>query len=168
MKYYATIDEQTFEIAVDHHGRIMVDGIELNVDLKAIGGRQLYSLLINNISHEVILDTDADQRNLYGILVGGQRYLVKVQDERSRRLSLADRNLKPPEGELVIKAPIPGLVVKVMVAPGQQVVEGESLVILEAMKMENELRAPRGGVIHEVRVESRMQVAQGQALLTLR
>lgn len=168
MKYYATINEQTFEISIDHHGRIMFDGSELNVDIKAIGGRQLYSLLLENVSHEVVLDSDTDQRNLYSILVGGQRYQVKVQDERSRRLSLADRNLKAPEGELVIKAPIPGLVVKVLAAPGQQVVEGEPLLILEAMKMENELRAPRNGVIHEVRVTVRMQVAQGQALLTLR
>ncbi len=168
MKYYATVDEQTFEISIDHHGRIVFDGIELNVDIKAIGGRQLYSLLLNNASHEVVLDSDTAQRNLYNILVGGQRYQVRVQDERSRRLSLADRNLKAPEGELVIKAPIPGLVVKVLATPGQQIVEGEALLILEAMKMENELRAPRNGVIHEVRVEARMQVAQGQALLSLR
>ncbi|MDQ1301974.1 MAG: hypothetical protein QG637_1896, partial [Chloroflexota bacterium] len=98
MKYYATINEQTFEISIDHHGRIVFDGSELNVDIKAIGGRQLYSLLLENISHEVVLDSDTDQRNLYSILVGGQRYQVKVQDERSRRLSLADRNLKAPEG----------------------------------------------------------------------
>ncbi len=168
MKYYATINEQTFEISIDHHGRIVFEGIELNVDIKPIGGRQLYSLLLENVSHEVVLDSESDQRNLYNILVGGQRYQVKVQDERSRRLSLADRNLKAPDGELVIKAPIPGLVVKVLAAPGQQVAEGEPLLILEAMKMENELRAPRAGVIHEVRVQPRVQVAQGQALLTLR
>jgi biotin carboxyl carrier protein len=168
MKYYATINEQTFEISIDHHGRIVFDGSELNVDIKPIGGRQLYSLLLDNASYEVVLDSDTEQRNLYNILVRGQRYQVKVQDERSRRLSLADRNLKVPEGELAIKAPIPGLVVKVLAAPGQQVVEGEPLLILEAMKMENELRAPRDGVIHEVRVQARAQVAQGQALLTLR
>ncbi len=168
MKYYATIGDQTYEIAVDRHGRIVVDGIELTSDMKGIGGRQLYSLLLDNVSHEVVLDPDIDQRNMYDVMVGGQRYLVKVQDERSRRLALVDRNLKPPEGELLIKAPIPGLVVKVPVAPGQQVAEGETLVILEAMKMENELRAPRAGIIHEVRIEPHTQVASGQVLLTIR
>lgn len=168
MKYYATIDEQTYEIAIEPGGRLSVDGIEFSVDLKAIGGRQLYSLLVNNASYEVVLEPDGDQRAQYDILVGGQRYLVKVQDERSRRLALADRNLKAPEGELVIKAPIPGLVVKVLATPGQAVAEGEPLLILEAMKMENELRAPRQGVVHDVRVAARTQVAQGQALLTLR
>jgi biotin carboxyl carrier protein len=168
MKYYATIGEQTYEIAIDHHGRIMIDGIELAADMRTIGGRQLYSLLLENVSHEVVLDPDSDQRNVYGVMVGGVRYLVRVQDERSRRLALADRNLKAPEGELMVKAPIPGLVVKVLVAPGQQVAEGEPLLILEAMKMENELRAPRAGLIHEVRAEARMQVALGQVLLSLR
>ena len=168
MKYFATVDGQTFEIAIDHHGRIMIDGVEFAVDMKAIGGRQLYSLLLKNTSHEIVLDSATEPRNIYDVLVGGQRYLVKVQDERTRRLALVDRNLKPPEGELAIKAPIPGLVVKVLVTPGQQVAEGEALLILEAMKMQNELRAPRNGVIHEVRVEPRVQVALGQLLLTIR
>ncbi|MEJ5197378.1 MAG: biotin/lipoyl-containing protein [Anaerolineae bacterium] len=168
MKYYATIDDHTYEIVIEQGGRILVDGVEYQVDIKAIGGRQLYSLLLNHASYEVVLDPDTDQRNMYDILVGGQRYLVKVQDERARRLSLADRNLKPPEGELVVKAPIPGLIVKVLVTSGQEVAEGEPLLILEAMKMENELRAPRRGIVHEVRVGARMQVAQGQPLITLR
>ena len=168
MKYYTTVGDQTYEIAIDHHGRIVIDGTELAVDMKAVAGRQLYSLLIDNTSHEVVLDPDSDQRAVYGVMVEGQRYIVKVQDERSRRLALADRNLKPPEGELLIKAPIPGLVVKVMVAPGQQVSEGDPLVILEAMKMENELRAPRDGIIHELRIEPRMQVVLGQIMLSLR
>jgi pyruvate carboxylase subunit B len=101
-------------------------------------------------------------------MVAGLRYVVKVQDERSRRLALADRSLRPPEGELPIKAPIPGLVVKVQVAAGQQVAEGETLVILEAMKMENELRAPRAGVIHEVKTDPGAQVTLGQVLLTIK
>jgi biotin carboxyl carrier protein len=73
-----------------------------------------------------------------------------------------------PDGELSIKAPIPGLVVRVLVEPGRPVVEGETLLILEAMKMENEIRAPRAGVIHEVRSEPGAQVASGQILLTLK
>jgi biotin carboxyl carrier protein len=100
--------------------------------------------------------------------VGGLRYEVKVQDERSRRLSLVDRTLRAPEGELAIKAPIPGLVVRVPIETGQQLAEGDTLVILEAMKMENELRAPRGGTVHEVRARPGDQVALGQVLVTMR
>ena len=109
--------------------------------------------------------------------------LVPLRNAMER---MADQGFRPPvpfglwgegamavdmyetESSVVVKAPIPGLVVRVLVAPGQQVVEGEPLLILEAMKMENELRAPRAGVIHDVRVETRMLVTLGQVMLTLR
>jgi acetyl/propionyl-CoA carboxylase alpha subunit len=168
MKYFATVNDQIFEIDVDHHGRVTMEGAELVADMRPVSGVHLHSLLLDNASYEIVLDPAVEERNLYGILVGGERFVVKVQDERSRRLALADRGLRAPAGELAVKAPIPGLVVKVAVTPGQVVVEGETLVILEAMKMENELRAPRGGTIHEVRVGPREQVAGGQVLLTIR
>ncbi len=168
MKYFATVNDQTYEIDIDHHGRVTVDGVELAADLKLVEGRHLYSLLLNNASYEIVLDPDEEARNLYDVMVGGLRYEVKVQDERSRRLSLVDRTLRAPEGELAIKAPIPGLIVRVPIEPGQQLAEGDTLVILEAMKMENELRAPRGGTVHEVRARPGDQVALGQVLVTMR
>lgn len=168
MKYFATIDDRTYEIDIDHHGHVTVDGQKLDADMKLVGGRHLYSLLLNNASYEVLLDTESEKRNFYTVMVSGLQYTVKVQDERSRRLALVDRSLRPSEGELLIKAPIPGLVVKVPVAVGQEVTEGETLVILEAMKMENELRAPRRGVVSELRVAPGDQVALGQMMLALR
>jgi len=168
MKYFATINDQTYEIDIDHHGRVTVDGVELTADLKLVEGRHLYSLLLNSASYEVVLDSEIEGRNLYDVMVGGLRYIVKVQDERSRRLALVDRSLRASEGELAIKAPIPGLIVKVPIEPGQELAEGDTLVILEAMKMENELRAPRAGVVHEVRVKPGDQVALGQVLMTIR
>ncbi len=167
MKYFATIEDQTYEIAIDHPGRVTVDGVELAADMEPIDAQRLYSLLIEGVSHEALLAADAAQRNVYEVRVGGERYLVKVQDERSRRLALANRSVKASDVELAVKAPIPGLVVKVLVAPGQSVAEGDPVVILEAMKMENELRSPRAGVVHEVRVAPRAQVALGQVLITL-
>lgn len=168
MKYFATIDDRTYEIDIDHHGHVTVDGQELTADMKLVGGRHLYSLLLNNASYEVVLDTENEKRNFYTVMVSGLQYTVKVQDERSRRLALVDRSLRPPEGELLIKAPIPGLVVKVPVEVGQEVAEGETLIILEAMKMENELRAPRRGVVSEVRVAAGDQVALGQMMLAIK
>jgi len=168
MKYFATVENQTYEINIDHSGRVTMDGVELSADMRRVGRLDLYSLLLDNRSHEVLVEPDHEQRNLYGVFVAGMRYQVKVQDERSRRLALADRSLRAPAGELAVKAPIPGLVVKVPIVPGQAVGEGETLVILEAMKMENELRAPRAGTVHEVRVEPGAQVAMGQVLVTIR
>jgi len=168
MKYYATVGSQVYEISIDRPDRISVDGVELAADMRPVGGGQLYSLLLDHVSHEIVVDPDAEERNVYGVMVSGLRYEVRVQDERSRRLALADRSLRAPEGELAVKAPIPGLVVKMLVGPGQGVAEGETLLILEAMKMENEIRSPREGTVHEVRVEPGTQVAMGQVLLSLR
>ena len=69
---------------------------------------------------------------------------------------------------MAVKAPIPGLVIKILVSPGQAVTEGDTLLLLEAMKMENEIRAPRNGTIHDVRVGPGTQVAMGQVLVSLR
>jgi biotin carboxyl carrier protein len=168
MKYYVTVSDQVYEISIDHPDRISVNGVELCADMRPVGGGQLYSLLLDHVSHEVAVDQDGEQHNTYGVMVSGLRFEVRVQDERSRRLALADRSLRAPEGELAIKAPIPGLVVRTLVSPGQGVTEGETLLILEAMKMENEIRSPRDGTVHEVRVESGAQVAMGQVLLSLR
>ena len=168
MKYFATVSDQVYEIDIDHHGRVTVDGVELAADMRLVGGTNLYSLLIDTVSHEVVLDPDVEKPGAYGVMTGGLRFVVKVQDERSRRLALVDRSLRPPDGELLIKAPIPGLVIGVAVEPGQEVAEGDTLVILEAMKMENELRAPKAGVVLEVKVVPGAQVALGQALVSLK
>ncbi len=168
MKYYATVDERTYEISIEGDGRITVDGVEVGVDMQRIGRLDLYSLLLDNASHEVLVEPEEDGKSFYGVMLEGTRYRVRLQDERSRRLALADRGLKPPAGEIAIKAPIPGLVVKVLVEPGQQVGEGETVAILEAMKMENDLRAPRAGTVHEVRVTPGTQVPLGQVILTIR
>lgn len=168
MKYFATVNEQVHEIDIDHHGRVTVDGKELSADMRLVGGTNLYSLLVDNASYEVVLDPESDSHTTYRVMTRGMQYLVRVQDERSRRLALVDRSLRPPDGELLIKAPIPGLVVKMAVQPGQEVAEGDTLIILEAMKMENELRAPRAGVIHEIKAAAGAQVQLGQTLLTLK
>lgn len=168
MKYFVTAHDQVYEIDIDHHGRVTVDGAELAADMRLVGGSHLYSLLVDNASYEVVLNEVDDLHDVYAVMVGGLRYTVRVQDERSRRLASVDRTLRPPDGELLIKAPIPGLVVKVAVEAGQSVAEGDTLVILEAMKMENELRAPRAGIVHEVKIEPGAQVASGQTLVQLR
>jgi len=167
MKYFATVDGVTYEISVEAHGRVVVDGEVVSADMRAAGGG-LYSLLLDNTSHEILVEGTGEHNEPFSVLASGRRYAVKVEDERSRRLSQADRRIRASDGELALKAPIPGLVVRVVAEPGRTVVEGETLLILEAMKMENELRAPRDGVIHEVRVEAGAQVATGQILLTLR
>lgn len=84
-----------------------------------------------------------------------------------RRLAQAARGFAPPSGEIAIKAPMPGLVVDVPVQTGQAVDEGSVLVVLESMKMENELKAPRAGVVSQVRVQSGQSVEEQETLVAI-
>ncbi len=164
MKYYATIDDQTFEIEINQQGAVCVDGEYEVVDFQNISGSSIYSLLLDNASFEALVEARDD---CYEVLVQGTLYRVRVEDERDRRMARATRSFAPPEGEIAIKAPMPGLVVNVPVHEGQAVKAGDVLVVLESMKMENDLKAPRDGIVSQVRVESGQSVEQHETLVSI-
>jgi biotin carboxyl carrier protein len=164
MKYYATIDGQTFEIEINQLGELCIDGECAVVDFQSIAGSSIYSLLLGNVSYEALVEARDED---YEVLLQGTLYRVSVQDERMRRLAEAARGFAPPSGEIAVKAPMPGLVIDVAVRQGQAVEAGSILVILESMKMENELRAPRAGVISQVRVHQGQTVEQHETLVAI-
>jgi biotin carboxyl carrier protein len=92
---------------------------------------------------------------------------VKVEDERERRRRAAAGGGVAEGGEYHLKAPMPGLVVTVSVEEGQEVKKGQVLLILESMKMQNELKSPRDGVVNRIRVKAGESVEQKQALLSV-
>lgn len=176
MKYIATINPtgapvgagHTYEIEVDETGQIALDGQSFNADLRRIGNLDLYSLLLDNKSFEV--HVQETERNGYRVMISSQGYEgyeVLVLDERAYRASQVSGAIGGGAGDSAIKAPIPGLVVKVLVHEGDEVEAGQTLVILEAMKMENELRAPRAGVIATIKAKPGNSVNQGDVLVTL-
>ncbi|MBI1298124.1 biotin/lipoyl-binding protein [bacterium] len=163
MKYYAQIGELEYVVEIED-GQIFVDGELVDVDLSRSGVPELYSMLINGRSFEVLIE---EQRQVYDVTLRGEQYHVRVEDDRTRRLNEGRRGPEVPKGELVVKAPIPGLVVKVLVHEGEEIAEDQALVILEAMKMENEIRALRSGVVRKVDVSAGQRVEQNAPLLIL-
>ena len=103
----------------------------------------------------------------WAVTLGGRRIAVTVRSWRERILAEAETSARGPVGALAVKATLPGLVVAVRVAPGDEVAEGDSLVTIEAMKMQNEVRAPRAARVTEVAVTAGQVVASGAPLLTL-
>ncbi len=101
------------------------------------------------------------------ITLRGRRIAVAVRTWRERLLAEAERGAAAHAGPVVVKASLPGLVVAVSVSPGDAVEAGASLLTIEAMKMQNEVRAPRAGRVLEVTAEPGMAVATGAALLRL-
>ena len=164
MKYLATINEETFEIEINHEGIVTLNGEVREVDFKSMGQQGIYSLIINNESFEAVIERRDDQ---YQVLIFGDLYEVQIQDERTMRLLQAGSGLGEPVGDIAIKSPMPGLIVEVPVEVGQEVTKGQTVVILESMKMENELKAPRDGVISRIDVAKGDSVEQNKTLVTI-
>ena len=99
------------------------------------------------------------------VTLHGRRFPVTVQTRRERILAEADAAGRGPAGPVEIKATLPGLVVAVRVGEGSEVEEGQSLITIEAMKMQNEVRAPRPGRVTGISVKPGETVRSGQALL---
>lgn len=163
MKYFARIGNNEYEVEITD-AQVMLNGEPVDVDIVRSGSPELYSVLFGGHSHELLVTSD---RFNYTVSIRSEQFQVQVQDERSRRLNQARKMPTLPDGELAVSAPIPGLVVKVLVAAGDTIEEGQPLVILEAMKMENEIRSMRPGVIKSVEVAPGQRVEQNAVLIVL-
>jgi biotin carboxyl carrier protein len=163
VKYFARVGAKEYEIEIDQD-QVWVNGELAEVNLKQVGIPELYSILFGGRSYDMLVQPE---RFTYTITFRGEQYQVQVEDDRSRRLNSGRRAPSLPQGELAVKAPISGLVVKVLVQPGQAVEDGQALVLLEAMKMENEIRSLRAGVVKSVAVTAGKRVEQNEVLLIL-
>jgi len=165
MKYTAIIHDKPYEIEIGANNALLINGEPHNADFRNIEGTTLYSLLLDNVSWEVLVERNGDE---YRVLIDGELHLVEVQDERTRKLAKAAAKSAGATGDAIIKAPMPGLVRAVTVSVGDAVEAKQGIVILEAMKMENELRVPRAGTVKEIRVKPGDKVEQGQVLVIVK
>lgn len=164
MQYTCIVGEHTYEIRPGANHSVEVNGEPHRVDFQTIDEGALYSLLIDNKSWHVLVERKGDE---YRVSIEGELYMVSVQDERTRKIQKALTRAAKETGEFILKAPMPGLVRGIPVQTGQEVQKGQGLVILEAMKMENELRATRAGVVSDIRVKPGDAVELGQALVII-
>ena len=165
MKYFVTIESRTVEVEVDG-SRVVVGGEPFEVHIAAVPGTPLYHLLLGGESWTVATQA-LEGQGRWALGVVGERVEVQVVDERAQQIRrLTGTPGSPPVGGTV-RAPMPGLVVRVAVAVGQRVEAGAGLVVVEAMKMENELRAPHAGVVETVHVTPGTTVEKGAPIVTL-
>lgn len=184
MAYITTINQQTYTINPGKNGQqnsITINGIEHAIDWQRIapladatkgitstGGH--YSLIIAGQSYDIFVRriTSANEKTgqTYEIQIADQRFEVKVEDERTNKLIGLVR-ASAHTGEATMLAPMPGLVVGIPVELGATVTEGQTIIILEAMKMENDLPSPITGTVKEVRVSKGQAVEQGQVLVVI-
>ncbi len=163
MKYITTIGDREFTISVIDESHIEINGKLFEVDFETVSGQPVYSLIIDGKSHEAYVYPDDGN---WQVLLRGRQFEAVVEDEREKRLRMTGGNISEG-GEFHLKAPMPGLVVSIPVSEGQTIKKGQVLLILESMKMQNELKSPKDGVVQRIKVKVSETVEQKQALLSV-
>ena len=164
MKYITTVEDRQFLVEIIDEKHVSVDGKVYEVDFESVSGQPVYSLILDGKSHESYV---AQGDNDWQVLIRGRLYPVTVEDEREKRLRTAAGGGVAETGEFHLRAPMPGLVVTILVGEGQEIKKGQVLLILESMKMQNELKSPRDGTIGRIRVKAGETVEQKQTLLSV-
>lgn len=164
MRYITTIEGKQFLVEIIDEKHVSVDGKVYEVDFESVSGQPVYSLIVDGKSHEGYAARGDDD---WQVLLHGRLYPITVEDEREKRLRSTAGGGVAETGEFHLRAPMPGLVVMVPVEEGQVVKRGQVLLILESMKMQNELKSPRDGTIGRVRVKIGDAVEQKQTLLSM-
>jgi pyruvate carboxylase subunit B len=161
LKYTVTIDGREFEVQVDGD-LVRLNGKVVPASLLRVPGTPMRQLLLGSQSHTYVMVDDGAS---WTVAKSGAATSVTVEDERTRQVRrLAGRADRAAAGG-VVKAPMPGLVVRVEVNEGQEVSAGAGVVVLEAMKMENEISTPAGGVVTAVHVKAGQAVDKGAVLV---
>jgi propionyl-CoA carboxylase alpha chain len=140
------------------------DGPERSVDVISRSVEGEMALLLDGTVVRALIGAGAEG---YTIVSSGRSVDVGVLDERAARLASATAGSRPSTADTSIRAPMPGLVVAVNVEPGQSVAKGMTIVVLSAMKMQNELTARDDATVKEVLVSAGQTVNQNQVLVTL-
>ncbi|MGA2112869.1 MAG: biotin/lipoyl-containing protein [Anaerolineales bacterium] len=161
MKYITSIADQTYTIEINDERHLSIDGRTCEVDFLELSDQPLYSLVIQGQSYEAYVLPHGDR---WEIVLQGQMYEARVEDERERRLRSAFSGQALESQEFQLRAPMPGLIAAVLVHEGQEILKGSVVIVLESMKMQNELKAPRAGTLLHLRVQAGQTVEQNQIL----
>ena len=161
MRYHVTVAGRSLVVDIDG-ARVTVDGRERNALLAGAG--TLRHLILDGRSVP-LLARPMEERGQWELRLDGRRLSVEAVDERTRAIRSMTGTSAAARGTHSVKAPMPGMIVRIEVEEGQLVRPGQGVVIMEAMKMENELKADGGGVVARVRVAPGQAVEKGTVLV---
>lgn len=165
MKYIVSIGGKRTTIDLGPDG-MELDGRTIPISLADVEGTPVRLVRVGDQVHRVIVRRRAG-RGAYTLWLDGYTYEVEALDERTRTIRDLTAVQSGPTGPLPLVAPMPGLVVRVNVEPGDVVTAGQGIVVMEAMKMENELRASGAGRVKAVRAKVGEAVDKGTVLVEL-
>lgn len=157
MNYKIHVDGQSFDLSKEIVG---------NLDMLQVGKQDFHVLQDNQSYHCKVLETNYENRTLT-IEVNGSKYTLNIEDEYDILVKKMGLSAIVAHKISNIKAPMPGLVLDIMIKPGQTIEKGTPLLILEAMKMENVLKSEGDGVVKSIEVIKTQAVDKGQILIEM-
>lgn len=166
MKYYLKKDDRYKEIDIDGaNGRLRLsfNGKQYEVDLIPIDEKR-YSVMINNHSYWVEAGIE---NNAVHLLLNQREYVVQVFNPQQKLESEIFGKAEKRHAESEIRAPMPGLILRIEVEAGQEISPGQPLLVIEAMKMENEIRAMAGGTVKEILVQPHQAVERNDVMIKI-
>jgi biotin carboxyl carrier protein len=163
MRYYVTLEGRSFTVDLNQDG-ILVDGQPITVELNNAQSGGIRRLVVDGRSHALHL-SGSDGKGEWDFHLDGERFTASAENERKHAIAAMTGASNRAQGPKPVKAPMPGLVVRVEVQPGDEVLAGQGVVIIEAMKMENELRAETAGRVSKVHVNAGQPVEKGALLI---
>jgi biotin carboxyl carrier protein len=165
VRYVVLVNGQEHEVTVDGPS-VRSAGLEAEAHVIDLDGTSVRLVTISGRAYRVVARR-GPSAGRYTLHLGGFRFEVEALDERTRAIRQLAGSAARPAGPAALTAPMPGLVVRVLVQPDERVQAGQGLVVIEAMKMENELRAPSAGIVRRVGVTAGSAVEKGALLIEL-
>ena len=162
MKYFVTIGPRELEVELGPDG-LRLDGVETAADLVEMDGTEVLTLLLGGRYNRILAARRGPGE--WSVYTAGSHIRTRVVDERTKAIQEMTGNSQLPSGPKALRAPMPGMVVKVEVQEGDEVFQNQGLVIVEAMKMENELRSEAEGRVGKVLVGPGDTVEKDQILI---
>ena len=165
MKYVVTVNGEDREVELEGT-RATIDGQSCDGRVVDVEGTPVRMVTLGDEIHRVVVRR-GEGRGRYTFWLDGHRFEVEALDERARAIRELSGAAAGPLGPAPLIAPMPGLIVRINVQPGDTVHPGQGLVVMEAMKMENELRAQAAGTVRSVQVKPGTAVEKGTILIEL-
>lgn len=176
MKFVGVVDGQEHHIVVDDYDLdggfylVELDGKNYKVDAKAMPS-EIVTVLINNKSYDLDLD-DKDQSNdpldgRIAVRVRGRVVRLEMLESRRKKMKDAQSSHFAHHGLVQITSPMPGKILRYLVSEGQEVTDGQGVVVVEAMKMENELKTPKAGKVKTITSSEGTPVESGELLMVI-
>ena len=165
MKYVVQIEGKSYQVDIrelDGEIRVDLDGVQVQADRVYVRGKDFVSFLFNHRSLDLHFSKNEEKVSVF---FGGRKYECVLEDERSGRLKRLGALKVDTKKEQELRSPMPGLITSIEVKEGDVVVAGQGVVIVEAMKMENELKAKHDGKVKEVKVKKHQAVDKDQLLI---